>query len=245
MSLLSVENVTAGYGDVRVLWGIDLRVERGEIVALIGSNGAGKSTLLRTISGLIASTSGFVRFAHADITKLPPDEIVGAGIIHVPEGRRLFAGMNVRDNLLMGAYHRHDGTAAIRRDLDFVFGLFPRLRERRLQDAATLSGGEQQMCAIARGLMAAPRLLMIDELSLGLAPRLVEELSTALSKINETGLSILLVEQDVLTALDLSHHAFVMVSGRITLSGASKSLAHNAFIREAYLGVASTAAVAS
>jgi branched-chain amino acid transport system ATP-binding protein len=245
MSLLSVENVTAGYGDVRVLWGIDLRVERGEIVALIGSNGAGKSTLLRTISGLIASTSGCVRFADADITKLPPDEIVGAGIIHVPEGRRLFAGMNVRDNLLMGAYHRHDGTAAIRRDLDFVFGLFPRLRERRLQDAATLSGGEQQMCAIARGLMAAPRLLMIDELSLGLAPRLVEELSTALSKINETGLSILLVEQDVLTALDLSHHAFVMVSGRITLSGASKSLAHNAFIREAYLGVASTAAVAS
>jgi branched-chain amino acid transport system ATP-binding protein len=245
MSLLSVENVTAGYGDVRVLWGIDLRVERGEIVALIGSNGAGKSTLLRTISGLIASTSGCVRFADADITKLPPDEIVGAGIIHVPEGRRLFAGMNVRDNLLMGAYHRHDGTAAIRRDLDFVFGLFPRLRERRLQDAATLSGGEQQMCAIARGLMAAPRLLMIDELSLGLAPRLVEELSTALSKINETGLSILLVEQDVLTALDLSHHAFVMVSGRITLSGASKSLAHNAFIREAYLGVASTAGVAS
>jgi branched-chain amino acid transport system ATP-binding protein len=245
MSLLSVENVTAGYGDVRVLWGIDLRVKRGEIVALIGSNGAGKSTLLRTISGLIASTSGCVRFADADITKLPPDEIVGAGIIHVPEGRRLFAGMNVRDNLLMGAYHRHDGTAAIRRDLDFVFGLFPRLRERRLQDAATLSGGEQQMCAIARGLMAAPRLLMIDELSLGLAPRLVEELSTALSKINETGLSILLVEQDVLTALDLSHHAFVMVSGRITLSGASKSLAHNAFIREAYLGVASTAAVAS
>jgi branched-chain amino acid transport system ATP-binding protein len=245
MSLLSVENVTAGYGDVRVLWGIDLRVERGEIVALIGSNGAGKSTLLRTISGLIASTSGCVRFADADITKLPPDEIVGAGIIHVPEGRRLFAGMNVRDNLLMGAYHRHDGTAAIRRDLDFVFGLFPRLRERRLQDAATLSGGEQQMCAIARGLMAAPRLLMIDELSLGLAPRLVEELSTALSKINETGLSILLVEQDVLTALDLSHHAFVMVSGRITLSGASKSLAHNAFIREAYLGVASSAGVAS
>ena len=245
MNLLSVENVTAGYGDVKVLWGVDLRVERGEIVALIGSNGAGKSTLLRAISGLIATTTGCVTFADADITKLAPEDIVAAGLIHVPEGRRLFAGMSVRDNLLMGAYHRHEGTAAIRRDLDFVFGIFPRLRERRLQDAGTLSGGEQQMCAIARGLMAAPRLLMIDELSLGLAPRLVEELSAALAKINETGLSILLVEQDVLTALDLSHQAFVMVSGRVTLSGASKSLAHNAFIREAYLGVASAVGVPS
>ena len=245
MNLLSDENVTAGYGDVKVLWGVNLRVERGEIVALIGSNGAGKSTLLRAISGLIATTTGCVTFADADITKLAPEDIVAAGLIHVPEGRRLFAGMSVRDNLLMGAYHRHEGTAAIRRDLDFVFGIFPRLRERRLQDAATLSGGEQQMCAIARGLMAAPRLLMIDELSLGLAPRLVEELSAALAKINETGLSILLVEQDVLTALDLSHQAFVMVSGRVTLSGASKSLAHNAFIREAYLGVASAVGVPS
>jgi len=245
MSLLSVDNVTAGYGDVRVLWGVDLHVERGEIVTLIGSNGAGKSTLLRAISGLIAITSGRVTFADTDITRLAPEDIVAAGIIHVPEGRRLFAGMNVRDNLLMGAYHRRDGTAAIRRDLDFVFGIFPRLRERRLQDAATLSGGEQQMCAIGRGLMAAPQLLMIDELSLGLAPRLVEELSAALSKINETGRSILLVEQDVLTALDLSQRAFVMVSGRVTLSGTSKELVHGAFIREAYLGVASDAGVGS
>ena len=245
MSLLSVDNVTAGYGDVRVLWGVDLHVERGEIVTLIGSNGAGKSTLLRAISGLIAITSGRVTFADTDITRLAPEDIVAAGIIHVPEGRRLFAGMNVRDNLLMGAYHRRDGTAAIRRDLDFVFGIFPRLRERRLQDASTLSGGEQQMCAIGRGLMAAPQLLMIDELSLGLAPRLVEELSAALSRINETGLSILLVEQDVLTALDLSQRAFVMVSGRVTLSGTSKELVHDAFIREAYLGVASAAGVGS
>ena len=245
MSLLSVDNVTAGYGDVRVLWGVDLHVERGEIVTLIGSNGAGKSTLLRAISGLIAITSGRVTFADTDITRLAPEDIVAAGIIHVPEGRRLFAGMNVRDNLLMGAYHRRDGTAAIRRDLDFVFGIFPRLRERRLQDASTLSGGEQQMCAIGRGLMAAPQLLMIDELSLGLAPRLVEELSAALSRINETGLSILLVEQDVLTALDLSQRAFVMVSGRVTLSGMSKELVHDAFIREAYLGVASAAGVGS
>jgi len=244
MSLLSVENVTAGYGDVQVLWGIDLRVEPGEIVALIGSNGVGKSTLLRTISGLLPARSGRITLGGADIGGLPPDQVVAAGIIHVPEGRRLFAAMNVRDNLLMGAYHRRDGTPAIRRDLDFVFGLFPRLYERRLQDASTLSGGEQQMCAIARGLMAAPRLLMIDELSLGLAPRIVEELSAALLKINATGLSMLVVEQDVLTALDLSHQAFVMVSGRITLSGSSKSLADNPFIREAYLGVAPVAGVA-
>ena len=244
MSLLSVENVTAGYGDVQVLWGIDLRVEQGEIVALIGSNGVGKSTLLRTISGLLPTRSGRITLGDADIGGLPPDQVVAAGIIHVPEGRRLFAAMNVRDNLLMGAYHRRDGTPAIRRDLDFVFGLFPRLYERRLQDASTLSGGEQQMCAIARGLMAAPRLLMIDELSLGLAPRIVEELSAALLKINATGLSMLVVEQDVLTALDLSHQAFVMVSGRVTLSGPSKSLADNPVIREAYLGVASVAGVA-
>jgi len=243
MSLLSVENVTAGYGDVQVLWGVDLRVEQGEIVSLIGSNGVGKSTLLRTISGLLPTRSGRITLGNADIGELPPDQVVAAGIIHVPEGRRLFAAMNVRDNLLMGAYHRRDGTPAIRRDLDFVFGLFPRLYERRLQDASTLSGGEQQMCAIARGLMAAPRLLMIDELSLGLAPRIVEELSAALLKINATGLSMLVVEQDVLTALDLSHQAFVMVSWRVTLSGPSKSLADNPFIREAYLGVASVAGV--
>ena len=146
--------------------------------------------------------------------------------------------MNVRDNLLMGAYHRRDETAAIRRDLDFVFALFSRLHERRYQDASTLSGGEQQMCAIARGLMAAPRLLMIDELSLGLAPRIVEELGSALSTINASGLSILLVEQDVITALDLSQHAFVMDSGRIVRNGPSKMLANDPFIREAYLGVA-------
>ena len=238
MSLLSVENLAGGYGDVQVLWGVDLNLERGQIVALIGSNGAGKSTLLRTISGLLTPTAGRMAFAGADISTLSADQIVAAGIIHVPEGRRLFAGMNVRDNLLMGAYHRRDETAAIRRDLDFVFALFSRLHERRYQDASTLSGGEQQMCAIARGLMAAPRLLMIDELSLGLAPRIVEELGSALSTINASGLSILLVEQDVITALDLSQHAFVMDSGRIVRNGPSKMLANDPFIREAYLGVA-------
>ena len=242
MSLLSVEKLAGGYGDVQVLWGVDLEVEQGQIVSLIGSNGAGKSTLLRTISGLLVPTGGRVTFADADMSGLSPGRIVAAGIIHVPEGRRLFAGMNVRDNLLMGAYQRRDGSAAVRRDLDFVFGLFSRLYERRNQDASTLSGGEQQMCAIARGLMAAPRLLLIDELSLGLAPRIVEELGVALAKINATGLSILLVEQDVITALELSHHAFVMDSGRIVLNGPSRNLAHDPFVREAYLGVTPVAA---
>jgi branched-chain amino acid transport system ATP-binding protein len=238
MSLLRIENLAGGYGDVQVLWGVDLNVEQGQIVALIGSNGAGKSTLLRTISGLLMPTVGRITFAGAEIYGSSADQIVAAGIIHVPEGRRLFAGMNVRDNLLMGAYHRRDAGAAIRRDLDFVFSLFSRLHERRYQDASTLSGGEQQMCAIARGLMAAPRLLMIDELSLGLAPRIVEELGSALSAINARGLSILLVEQDVITALELSEHAFVMDSGRIVRNGPAKTLAHDPFIREAYLGVA-------
>jgi branched-chain amino acid transport system ATP-binding protein len=242
MSLLSVEKLASGYGDVQVLWGVNLDVEEGQVVALIGSNGAGKSTLLRTISGLLPPTAGRIAFAGAEISARSADQIVAAGIIHVPEGRRLFAGMNVRDNLLMGAYHRRDESAAVRRDLDFVFGLFGRLHERRHQDASTLSGGEQQMCAIARGLMAAPRLLMIDELSLGLAPRIVEELASALAAINASGLSILLVEQDVITALELSQHAFVMDSGRIVRNGPSKMLANDPFIRDAYLGVAPAAA---
>ncbi len=237
MSLLAVEKLAAGYGDVQVLWGVDLAVEEGQIVALIGSNGAGKSTLLRSISGLLTPTAGRIVFAGIEISTVSPDRIVDVGVIHVPEGRRLFAGMNVRDNLLMGAYHRRDGSAAVRRDLDFVFGLFSRLHERRNQDASTLSGGEQQMCAIARGLMAAPRLLMIDELSLGLAPRIVEELGAALAKINATGLSILLVEQDVITALELSQHAFVLDSGRVVRSGRSGDLAADPFVKEAYLGI--------
>jgi branched-chain amino acid transport system ATP-binding protein len=240
MSLLRVERLAAGYGDVQVLWGVDLVIEPGQIAALIGSNGAGKSTLLRTISGLLAPSAGRIEFAGAVLSALTPDRIVDLGVIHVPEGRRLFAGMNVRDNLLMGAYHRRDRN--VRHDLDFVFGLFNRLYERRLQDASTLSGGEQQMCAIARGLMAAPRLLMIDELSLGLAPRIVEELGDALVKINAKGLAILLVEQDVATALDLSQQAFVMDSGRIVRHGASRTLVNDPFVREAYLGVAPAAA---
>ena len=200
--LLKLEGVCGGYGDIQVLWGVDLAVEAGQIVCLIGSNGAGKTTLLRCISALLPMTSGRMEFGGRDVTGHAPGDIVAAGIIHVPEGRRLFRGMSVRDNLLMGAYARGHARAAIKRDLD-VYGIFPRLAERMDQDASTLSGGEQQMCAIGRGIMAAPKLLMIDELSLGLAPRLIEELGEALVKINRTGVSILLVEQDVITALEL------------------------------------------
>jgi len=213
-------------------------VKAGEIVCLIGSNGAGKTTLLRVVSGMAKSTAGTILFADRNVLGLPAQEIVRRGIAHVPEGRRLFAGMTVRENLLMGSYLRADGRAVINRDLDFVLATFPKLAERLHQDAATLSGGEQQMCAIGRGLMANPTLLMIDELSLGLSPKLVGELSKALIDINRAaGLSILLVEQDVATALRLAGTGFVLDTGRIVLWGPSAELAVNPNVREAYLGV--------
>lgn len=234
---LRVAGLSAGYGDVRVLWGVDLDIDTGEIVCLVGSNGAGKSTLMRTISGLVPASAGQVRFADTDLTNAKSDAVLSAGIAHVPEGRRLFPGMSVRDNLLMGAYLRRDGEAAIKRDLERVFATFPVLAERRAQDASTLSGGEQQMCAIGRGLMSAPRLLMIDELSLGLAPRVVDELCDTLRQLNREGLTLLVVEQDVATAFELAGRAFVMDSGRITRAGSTATLAHDDAIREAYLGV--------
>jgi branched-chain amino acid transport system ATP-binding protein len=235
--LLKVSGVSSGYGDVPVLRDVDLAVEPGEIVCLIGSNGAGKTTLLRTLSGTVRATSGAITFLGRPIAGLPPREIVQRGLAHVPEGRRLFAGMTVRENLLMGAYSRHDGRLAIGRDLDFVLATFPRLAERLSQDASTLSGGEQQMCAIGRGIMASPALLMIDELSLGLAPKLAVELGQALLTVNRTGLSILLVEQDVTTALKLARHGFVLDTGRIVLHGSAQSLSNNSTVQEAYLGV--------
>jgi len=234
--LLKIEGLHADYGGVRVLWGIDAEVGAGEIVCIVGSNGAGKTTLLRTISGLLPATSGRVQFMSEDITQLGADQILARGIAHVPEGRRLFRGLSVRDNLLLGAYLRRDETE-VRRDLDYVFSLFPVLRERQGQDATTLSGGEQQMCAIARGIMSRPMLLMIDELSLGLAPRLVERLSEALIEINRAGMTILLVEQDVMTAFEIAQHAFVIETGRVGLHGTAKSLAENPAIRQAYLGM--------
>jgi branched-chain amino acid transport system ATP-binding protein len=235
-ALLELQGATAGYGDVQVLWGVDMVVAPGEIACLIGSNGAGKSTLLRCISGLIPATGGSIRFAGEDITRARPPRIVAAGVVHVPEGRRLFSGMSVRDNLLMGAYKRGHGRAVIRRDLDAVFDIFPKLAERMHQDATTMSGGEQQMCAIGRGIMAAPELLMIDELSLGLSPRLVEELCEALVKINKSGVSILLVEQDVMTALELADRGYVLDRGRIVLADTSENLANDPVVQQAYLG---------
>jgi branched-chain amino acid transport system ATP-binding protein len=234
--LLEIEGLSAGYGDVRVLWDISLDVEAGEITCIVGSNGAGKSTLLRTISGLVPATSGRIRFAGEDITGLDPDAILARGIAHVPEGRRLFRGLNVRDNLLLGAYLRRDD-AEVRSDLDYVYSLFPILRERHKQDANTLSGGEQQMCAIGRGIMSRPKLLMIDELSLGLAPRLVERLGEALVEINRTGITILLVEQDVMTAFEIARHGLIIETGRVSLRGTTAMLADDPGIRQAYLGL--------
>jgi branched-chain amino acid transport system ATP-binding protein len=238
MMLLEVCGLSSGYGDVTVLHGVDLAVEPGEIVCLIGSNGAGKTTLLRTLSGILPTRSGTINFHGEPIANLPPEEIVRRGVIHVPEGRRLFSGMTVRENLMMGSFARCDSQLAIRRDLDFVLATFPRLAERLSQDASTLSGGEQQMCAIGRGIMAHPALLMIDELSLGLAPKLLGELGQALMAVNRSGLSILLVEQDVATALALARHGFVLDSGRIVLNGPAESLSEDQTVQEAYLGLA-------
>ncbi len=235
--VLEVQGLDAGYGDVQVLWGVSLRVNRGEAVALIGSNGAGKTTLLRSISGTLPARGGHVAFQGADITRLPPDRRVALGVAHVPEGRQVFNGMTVRENLLMGAYARRDGRAEVHADLDRVFGLFPALAERRGQLAGTLSGGEQQMVAIGRGLMGRPGLLLIDELSLGLAPVVVERLAEALREVHRAGTTILLVEQDVQTALEMTGRGYVIAHGRVALEGASAELLRSEEIRAAYLGI--------
>jgi len=236
-SLLAIEALSAGYGDVRVLWGIDLCVERGEIACIVGPNGAGKTTLLRSISGLLSPAGGRIIYRGDDLSSLTADQIIARGIAHVPEGRRLFRGLSVRDNLLMGAYLRDDKDR-IAEDLDRVYAMFPILAERRRQDAGTLSGGEQQMCALGRGLMARPSLVLIDELSLGLAPRVMELLSERLREINRSGVAVLLVEQDVMNALELATRAYVIDQGRVTKAGLSTSLASDPAIREAYMGIA-------
>lgn len=233
---LTVVHLMAGYGDVQVLWDISLEVRPGELVCLIGSNGAGKTTLLRCISGTVPASSGSILIDGRDVTNASPADLLRAGIAHVPEGRRLFSAMSVRDNLLMGAYLRND-KSEIAVDLERVYAMFPILAERRLQDAGTLSGGEQQMCAIGRGLMARPSLLLIDELSLGLAPRAVELLIERLREINQSGVAILLVEQDVMDALELAHRGYVISRGRVTMSGDSKSLSTDPSVREAFMGL--------
>ena len=238
--IVELQGLCAGYGEIQVLWGIDMAVQRGEITALIGSNGAGKTTLMRALSGLIPTQAGHYFTDAKDVTGDSAAQILARGIVHVPEGRRLFGAMSIEDNLLMGAYSRKVSRTGLNHDLDRVYGTFPKLRDRRHQAAATLSGGEQQMCAIGRGLMSAPRLLMIDELSLGLSPLLVEQLVAALRSLNAEGMSILLVEQDVITALDLCHSAYIMDMGRIVRHGEGAQLLADPIIRDAYLGVLET-----
>ena len=234
--ILSISGLTAGYGDIQVLWGIDLEVPRGEIVSVVGPNGAGKTTLLLAISGLVRARSGTIRFNGEDITGLSSDRIVGKGLIHVPEGRRLFPTLSVRDNLMLGAYARRDSAAEVARDLDFVLSVFPILRDRADQEATTMSGGQQQMCAIGRGIMAKPKLLIIDELSLGLAPKAMELLTESLGVVAEQGISLLIVEQDVITAFEIAKHAYVIESGLVRMSGETAMLMTDDAVQSAYMG---------
>jgi branched-chain amino acid transport system ATP-binding protein len=234
--LLSVENLNAYYGAIHALQGISFHVEEGEIVTLIGANGAGKSTTLRTISGLLHPRTGTIRFKGEDITTTPAERIVELGISQVPEGRKIFAPLTVRENLMMGAYTRKD-QQAIQKSLERVFASFPRLKERITQLGGTLSGGEQQMLATARGLMSGPTLLLMDEPSMGLSPILVEEIFKIIREINQQGTSILLVEQNALMALSVASRAYVLETGRIVLSGSAREIAENPQVKEAYLGV--------
>ncbi|MBV8822990.1 MAG: ABC transporter ATP-binding protein [Ktedonobacteraceae bacterium] len=236
--LLEIHGLSAGYGETQVLWDISLDVIQGEIVALVGANGAGKSTLLNTISGLVQSWEGTIVFAGRDITRYRAERIAKLGLVQVPQGRRLFGGLTIEENLRLGAYTNRAGSArAIAADLERVYTLLPKLCERRKQLTHSLSGGEQQMCAIARGLMARPNLLLIDELSLGLAPNIVDDLLTAIDNIHrQEKMSFLLVEQDVQIALERAHRAYVLEGGHIVLSGPAANLLKSEKIRIAYLG---------
>jgi branched-chain amino acid transport system ATP-binding protein len=233
--LLEVQDLRAGYGDGDVLCGVDLKVEPGEIVAVLGSNGVGKSTLNRAISGVVRARSGAIRFAGAAIEREKPAAIVARGLIHVPEGRRIFPNLSVNENLDLGSYRR----AAPRRvaNRERVFAIFPRLRERRSQRAGTLSGGEQQMLAIGRGLMAEPRLLILDEPSLGLSPLLVEELFALIARIHADGVAVLLVEQNVVQSLEVARRAYILAEGHCVISGSAADIAADPQLKRAYLGL--------
>ena len=234
--MLEVKDLCVSYGAISALGGISLQIEAGSIVTLIGANGAGKTTTLRTLSGLLRAKSGRVIFQGADITQLPPHQIVARGLCHVPEGRMIFANLTIDENLAMGAYLQTDAIR-IARNRDYVFGIFPRLKERLTQAAGTLSGGEQQMLAIGRALMSDPKLLMLDEPSLGLAPKLISTIFEKIGEINrDHGTTILLVEQNAKLALEISHHAYVLESGRVVMQGASKDLRNNPELKAAYLG---------
>ena len=233
--LLEVENLDVYYGAVHAIKGLSLRADVGEIVTLIGANGAGKSTLLRTISGVVGARAGKVTFEGRDITRVPPHEIVGLGISQSPEGRMVFANLTVEDNLELGAYRRKD-RAGIAKDRGEVYRLFPRLEERKRQSAGTLSGGEQQMLAIARALMSKPRLLLLDEPSLGLAPLLVREIFRTILEINRGGVTVLLVEQNAHMALSIAGRGYVLETGRVRLEDRASNLLQNEEVKKAYLG---------
>jgi branched-chain amino acid transport system ATP-binding protein len=235
MALLQVDNLSVSYGAIQALRGCSLRVEKGEIVTLIGGNGAGKSTMLRTISGLLTPKQGTIRFVGKDIHGELPHTIAQSGLVHVPEGRGIFANLTVDENLRIGAYSRTD-VDQIRKDREMALDLFPRVRERLKQAAGTLSGGEQQMVAIARALLAKPELLMLDEPSLGLAPQVVQTIFQVIREINKTGTTILLVEQNAAMALKVAHRAYVIEVGSIEMEGSAADLARSDEVRKAYLG---------
>lgn len=233
--MLEISDVRAGYGGTEVLRGLSLDVGAGEIVAVLGSNGVGKTTLNKVISGIVACRGGSVTFDGRRIDRLSPPQIVAAGLIHVPEGRRIFPNLSVRENLELGSYKR--ARAARAQNLEKVFATFPRLRERTAQTAGTLSGGEQQMLAIGRGLMGEPRLLILDEPSLGLSPLLVEEMFALIEQLSRSGLPIMLVEQNVVQSLELASRAYILENGQVTLSGPAAELRSNPELRKAYLGL--------
>ena len=235
MAMLEVKDINVYYGAIHAIKGISLSVEEGEIVTLIGANGAGKSTTLRTISGLLKPKTGEINFLNKNIAGMPAHKIVREGISQVPEGRRIFAEMTVLENLELGAFTRTD-KEEIQNDLKMVFGRFPRLEERKTQLAGTLSGGEQQMLAMGRALMSRPKLLLLDEPSMGLAPLLIREIFSIIADINKTGTTVLLVEQNANMALSIANRAYVLETGRITLSGDAKELAASEEVRKAYLG---------
>ena len=235
MSLLEVRGIDVFYGTVQALWDVSFSVEEGEIVTLIGANGAGKSTVLKAVSGLLKPRKGTIALEGSDVTGLPPYDLVGRGLVLIPEARQLWPAMTVLENLEMGAYNK--AARKVRaKTLEQVFTMFPRLREREVQTAGTLSGGEQQMCAIGRGLMARPRLLLLDEPALGLAPLLVKEVFASLKAIREQGVTVVLVEQNVSHALKLADRAFVLETGRVLLSGAARDLKRDPRVKDGYLG---------
>ncbi|MGQ9856536.1 MAG: ABC transporter ATP-binding protein [Fervidobacterium sp.] len=236
MPVLEVEGLHVFYGSINAIKGISFKVDKGKVITLIGANGAGKTTTLSTIAGLVKAKRGKIIFEGKEIQNLPPHQINRLGVCLVPEGRRIFPNLTVMENLMMGAFNRKD-KEGVKQDLEWVFSLFPRLAERKNQLGGTLSGGEQQMLAISRALMSRPKLLMMDEPSLGLAPILVEEVFEIIKKLNEDGMTILLVEQNAVGALNISHYGYVLETGNITLEGNSKDLLKDENVKKAYLGL--------